>query len=223
MTSQVFRPRAEAKPAARGYEVCLRCHGDSPGKPLPRVRRQHDQNNVRLEIQQGNPSFHPIAAPGRNPDVPSLIDPLTPQSIMDCVDCHNSSAAASGGASGPHGSVFEPILALNYQTVDNTPESPTAYALCYSCHSRDSILNDESFSGHELHIRQEQTPCGVCHDAHGVSATQGNPMNNSHLMNFDTTVVEPNSLGVLRFDDQGRYTGSCDLACHGKDHVNEAY
>jgi predicted CXXCH cytochrome family protein len=214
---------AEVRKAARGYEVCLRCHGESPGKQTPKIRRQLDQSNVRMEIQQGNPSFHPIAGPGRNPDVPSLISPLTPQSVMDCLDCHNSNDAATGGANGPHGSIFEPILSMNYVTTDNTPESPTAYALCYSCHSRDSILGDESFAEHDKHIRDESTPCSVCHDAHGVSAVQGNPNNNSHLINFDTTAVRPNALGILQFEDQGRYAGSCDLACHGEDHQNETY
>ncbi|GAG90125.1 unnamed protein product [marine sediment metagenome] len=142
---------------------------------------------------------------------------------MDCVDCHNSNEAASGGANGPHGSSFEPILAMNYVTTDNTPESPSAYALCYNCHSRDSILNDESFTEHDKHIRDEDTPCSVCHDAHGVSAVQGNPRNNTHLINFDATIVQPNSQGILSFDDQGRYRGSCDLLCHGKDHQSEAY
>ena len=214
---------SEVKRASRGYEICLRCHGDSPGKREQRVKRQLDDGNIRMEIQQAGPSFHPIAGPGRNPDVPSLIAPLTPQSIMDCVDCHNSNEAGSGGPNGPHGSIFEPILVTNYDTADNTPESAAAYALCYGCHSRDSILADESFAEHDKHIREEQTPCSVCHDAHGVSAVQGNPMNNSHLINFDTAVVLPNSLGNLSFDDQGRYAGSCDLSCHGKDHQSEEY
>jgi predicted CXXCH cytochrome family protein len=214
---------SKVRRASRGYEICLRCHGDSPGKREPRVKRQLDQNNVRMEIQPGNPSFHPIAGPGRNPNVPSLLSPLTPQSLMDCMDCHNSNEASSGGANGPHGSVFEPILSMNYEMTDNTPESPTAYALCYSCHSRDSILGDESFAGHDKHVREENTPCSVCHDAHGVSAVQGNPMNNSHLINFDTAVVRPNALGSLKYEDFGRYAGSCDLACHGKDHQSEEY
>jgi predicted CXXCH cytochrome family protein len=215
--------KSEVRRASRGYEICLRCHGDSPGKQEPRVKRQLDDGNIRLEIQQSSPSYHPVASPGRNPNVPSLIAPLTPQSIMDCVDCHNSNDAASGGPSGPHGSTFEPILAMNYVTTDNTPESATAYALCYSCHSRDSILADESFALHSLHIRDESTPCSVCHDAHGVSAVKGNPMNNSHLINFDTAVVTPNASGSLYFEDLGRYAGSCSLSCHGIEHQNEEY
>jgi hypothetical protein len=156
--------------------------------------------------------------------VPSLIAPWTEQSIMDCIDCHNSSAAASGGGpEGPHGSSIEPILARRYVTTDGTPESAANYALCYSCHSRDSILNDESFKGHSRHVREENTPCSVCHDPHGVSATQGNGSNNGYLINFDTTVVTPNAQGLLRYVNQGRYRGSCDLACHGKDHQSEGY
>ena len=214
---------SEVRSASRTYQVCLRCHGDSPGKSVPRVRRQLDQNNVRMEIQVNNPSFHPIAGPGKNGDVPSLIQPFNAQSVIGCVDCHNSNTSVGGGVRGPHGSAIEPILALNYQTTDNTPESPSAYALCYSCHSRDSILADESFAEHNKHIRGENTPCSVCHDPHGVSAVQGNVLNNTHLINFDTTIVQPNASGVLRFEDQGRFRGSCDLACHGENHDNFDY
>ena len=31
---------------------------------------------------------------------------------------------------------------------DNPQESPASYELCYRCHSRNSILNDESFKEH---------------------------------------------------------------------------
>ncbi len=216
----------EVSPAIATFEVCLRCHGDSPNQPPARTPRQHAQVNVRLEIQPNNPSFHPIAGPGRNPNVPSLISPLTEQSITGCTDCHNSNAAASVGGSGPegpHGSSFDPILVRNYVTIDNTPESPANYALCYGCHSRDSILGDESFREHDKHIRGEDTPCNACHDPHGVSATQGNPTNNSNLINFDTSIVSPRGNGDLRFVDQGDFSGTCYLRCHGFDHDNENY
>ncbi len=214
----------EQSPATRVYQVCLRCHGDSPGKKTPLVRRQLDQDNVRAEIQPGNPSFHPVAGPGQNTDVPSLIPPWNEQSIMDCVDCHNSdSAVTQGGVKGPHGSSFEPILVRNYETTDFTRESPNSYALCYNCHNRNSILNDDSFGEHDKHISGEDSPCSACHDPHGISATQGNTTNNTHLINFDTTIVKPNSMGNLRFVDQGRFKGSCDLLCHGKNHRNKSY
>jgi hypothetical protein len=193
---------------------------------VPRTLRQDDLNNLRLRIQPNSPSFHPIAGVGRNGNVPSLISPLTEQSIIDCVDCHNSNQARSAGGSGPegpHGSAFDKLLVRNYEFLDNTPESASNYALCYGCHSRDSILNDESFPEHDKHIRGEDTPCNVCHDPHGITITQGNVTNNSHLINFDTEVVFPNQNGQLRFVDQGDRAGSCDLLCHGEDHDNFSY
>jgi predicted CXXCH cytochrome family protein len=217
---------SEVSASSFTYEICLRCHGDSPEQVAPRTPRQHDQTNIRLKIQPANPSFHPIASVGQNPDVPSLINPLNEQSLITCGDCHNSSAARSAGGSGPegpHGSAFEPILVRDYRTLDNTPESPSNYALCYGCHSRDSILNDESFAEHDKHIRGENTPCNICHDPHGISNTQGNINNNSHLINFDTSIVSPRGNGDLRFEDQGRFAGTCYLVCHGEDHDNFDY
>jgi predicted CXXCH cytochrome family protein len=217
---------AEIAEATRTFEICLRCHGGSPNQPTARTPRQHTQANIRLKIQPDNPSFHPVASTGRNLDVPSLIDPWNEQSIVTCIDCHNSDEAVSAGGTGPegpHGSSFEPILVRNYQTLDNTIESASSYALCYECHSRDSILNDESFEGHGKHIRDEETPCNACHDPHGISSTQGNEVNNSHLINFDTSIVFPNSNSLLRFVDNGDRAGSCDLLCHGKEHDNFDY
>jgi predicted CXXCH cytochrome family protein len=217
---------AELEPAIATFQICLRCHGDSPNQPPARTPRQHDQSNMRLKIQPSNPSFHPIAVRGQNRNVPSLIEPLTEQSIIGCGDCHNSNTATSAGGDGPegpHGSLYEPILVRNYTTIDNTPESPANYALCYECHSRDSILSDQSFPEHDKHIRGESTPCNVCHDPHGISATQGNSTNNSHLINFDTSIVFPRGDGILRFVDNGERRGSCDLVCHGEDHNGFEY
>lgn len=213
---------AEISPATRYYEVCLRCHGDSPDLPPARTPRQHEQSNVRLEIQPTNPSFHPVASVGRSNDVPSLIEPWTTESLIECIDCHNSNAApraGGSGAEGPHGSAFSPILVRNYSTLDNTVESAATYSLCYGCHSRDSILSNESFPEHNKHVQGEDTPCNVCHDPHGISGTQGNETNNTHLINFDTSVVSPSqATGQLLFTDRGNRTGTCELSCHGEDH-----
>ena len=70
---------------------------------------------------------------------------------------------------------------------------------------------------------EKETPCNVCHDPHGISATQGNSTNNSHLINFDTSIVFPNKNGQLRFVDNGQNSGSCDLLCHDKDHEDKDY
>lgn len=216
---------SEIAVATQTYEICLRCHGDSPNQPAARTPRQLEQSNMRLKIQPGNPSFHPIAGPGQNDNVPSLISPLTEQSEIGCIDCHNSSQAVSAGGSGPegpHGSSIAPLLVANYVTAANTPESAANYALCYGCHSRDSIRADESFKEHSKHL-EEDSSCNACHDPHGISSTQGNSTNNSHLINFDTSVVTPNRDGNLRFIDQGDQRGTCDLMCHGEDHRDFDY
>ena len=211
---------------AMEYELCFRCHGDSPGKAAMPVPRVHDQNNVRLQFDNGNPSFHPVVGPGRNSNVPSLLAPLIENSIIACGDCHSSDADSSRGGKGPdgpHGSVYPSLLVRGYQTQDRTPESPSAYALCYMCHDRNSILGDESFELHELHISDNLTPCSVCHDPHGISSVQGSETSNSHLINFDTSVVFPNNNNDLRFEDRGSLDGGCFLKCHNKEHDGLSY
>jgi predicted CXXCH cytochrome family protein len=211
------------------YEVCFRCHADGVQRPRLQTTRDVSQTNTRLEFQQSNPSFHPVIGPRRNPDVVSLIPPRRVGSMITCTDCHNSDNSrfyGGTGANGPHGSIYEPLLRLNYETADFTTESAFAYALCYSCHSRDSILNNESFPLHRRHIVELQTPCSVCHDAHGVYRGQGNSTNHSALINFDLAVVSP-ATGPngrrLEFVDTGRLSGNCTLTCHGATHIAFPY
>lgn len=208
------------------YEICFKCHADNNVKSFVPITRQHAQINTRLEFDTANPSFHPVEGIGANPNVPSLLSPYTETSIIYCTDCHNSdtSTATGGpGPDGPHGSIYAPILEQNYTTLDNTNESSFEYALCYKCHDRDSILDDDSFREHDKHIRNEDTPCSACHDPHGVSATQGNAVNNSHLINFDLNIVSPSSRGLLLFEDRGTFRGRCYLTCHNKNHDPKTY
>ncbi len=212
--------------ATTEYEVCYACHAD--GNDIqPIVPRKLAQNNTRLEFSPGAASFHPVAAPGRNPDVPSLRPGWTVSSLVHCSDCHASETGASAGGSGPsgtHGSNFPPLLAARYETADLVSESAAAYALCYRCHDRSSILADESFPGHRKHIQEERTPCAACHDAHGIASTQGSTLTNSHLINFATDIVHTNpATGRLEFRDLGRFRGECNLTCHGRDHSPERY
>jgi len=203
------------------YELCYRCHADSPSKPIGSITRQIEQSNTRFEFDNGNPSYHPVADIGVNPNVPSLIAPLTISSIIYCTDCHASDGA--GSPAGPHGSIYPQIMKYQYETADWTPESASSYELCYSCHSRSSILNDDSFKEHDVHVRGDDIPCSSCHDAHGISSSQGNIINNSHLINFDLSIVSPDNMGRLRFEDQGTFKGRCYLNCHGKKHEPRSY
>jgi predicted CXXCH cytochrome family protein len=211
------------------YEVCYRCHGDNNVSYAPWIPRQITDVNTRLEFDAAAVSYHPVQVPGRNPDVPSLKPGWTETSIVACSDCHGSDTSRKAGGSGPdgvHGSNIAPLLLAQYETIDNTPESAAAYALCYRCHFREGvngILGDRSFP-HSIHVSGSRTPCSVCHDAHGISSTVGNAVNNSHLMNFDVSIVFPDPVtGRLEFVDTGRFSGSCTLTCHGQRHFEETY
>ena len=187
------------------HDLCYRCHGTTANTGL----------DVQRLVRSANPSYHPVEAAGRNTDVPSLIQPYTAQSIVACTDCHGSNDA--NGPRGPHGSTFEPLLRANYRTDSGQTETTYAYALCYRCHNRTSILSETgSFRYHKKHIVDEKASCRACHNSHGSSQY-------SHLIDFDTTVVSPNSKRQLNFRDLGSRRGSCSLRCHDEDHDDEPY
>ena len=214
------------KRVAYEFEVCFRCHADASDQSLPLIERQVLQPNIRLKFDPAGPSFHPVVAPGTSNDVPSLIFPLTEASQIYCSDCHASDdgpGTGGGGASGPHGSIWPFLLEREYRIADGTPESFQVYALCYKCHERSSIVADESFPSHSKHL-DDGSSCAACHDPHGISATQGNSIEHSHLINFDVSLVRPDTqTGLLRFEDLGNRKGRCYLECHGRSHSPEEY
>lgn len=213
--------------AQREYEVCFRCHGDSNVQISGGVSRLVQTGNLRLKFGTLNPSFHPVIASSPSPDTVSLAPGLTRGAMIRCTDCHNNDAGpgASGtGPDGPHGSTYEFLLERNYTILDDTVESEGEYALCYKCHLQSSILSNQSFSLHRMHIVEERAPCSACHDPHGVTLALGSGSSHTHLINFDTKIVQPLSAArPIRFIDTGRFSGSCTLTCHGENHDNENY
>jgi len=205
------------EPLSFEYELCYRCHADNPGNESPVVVRQFPEVNCRQEFTASNMSYHPVETIGKNRDVPSLIIPYTVTSRVACTDCHNSDGGSqSFGPQGPHGSLWRPILERQLSTTDLTSENAQAYALCYKCHNRSSILSDQSFTEHRKHVVEERTPCTACHDPHGVAAS-------THLINFDARIVFSNDRGEMRFEDLGRMRGACSLKCHGENHAFRTY
>ncbi|MBC8328782.1 MAG: hypothetical protein H8E31_08550 [Planctomycetes bacterium] len=204
--------------AANGYEVCFKCHSGAaatPTAPFPRVENETD---LAVEFDLVNASsFHPIQGPGRSQNMPSLKPPWTVNSVMRCEDCH----AGDAGSGGPHGSEQPFPLKARYDTDPYVVESAEAYALCYSCHDRLSILRNYSFK-HDVHVTDYMTPCSACHDGHGMAGTAPN-LPGTGLVNFRTDMVTPNALGQLEFIRNGFHDGKCSLKCHGYNHYGETY
>lgn len=198
------------------YELCYRCHSESMNLP-------GESSNKHAEFKVSNPSFHPVEGEGKNTLVVSLKEPYVTRkekesdvSIISCRDCHGSDNPA--GPTGPHGSNYQGLLKYNYEMGDGVPESEFAYALCYKCHNRTSILNNESFPYHSQHIQgkiagQGGTSCFTCHDAHGSEQYQ-------NLIRFNEEVVSENEDGDLRYEARGYSAqgGACYLSCHGVQH-----
>jgi hypothetical protein len=146
--------------------------------------------------------------------------------MISCTDCHNNDQWTPSGTAprGPHGSRFEPILQMEYNTVDPSTESYASYALCYKCHERSSILYNTIGFPHKQHVVDQRTSCAVCHDAHG--SRQG-----TYLINFMTMsqqgapVVRPSKSGRLEYvpDPARPGHGKCYMTCHNTDHNPALY
>lgn len=206
------------------YEVCLKCHGVK--EPTTQgVIRQDNVRNIRLKINPANPSYHPVAAQGKNITIVGLEPPYTPSSMIHCTDCHNNDEWSATGIRprGPHGSRYEPILEREFQAGDPSSESFASYALCYKCHNRTTLLEGTGRFPHRTHAVAQRASCAVCHDAHGSRQ-------NIRLINFmvrakaGNAVVTAAKSGRLAFvPGPGPGRGSCFLNCHGVEHDPKSY
>jgi predicted CXXCH cytochrome family protein len=170
-------------------EICYKCHSDSRNRPF-------DSPDTLQDFDSSNASYHPVEKSAKLRSV-SLIPELSGKTI-ECSDCHN-----------PHGSEYEHMLRHNYRTADGA-ESQAAYALCYSCHRRDSILSDRGFRYHKQHIVFAGASCKTCHSAHGSNR-------NARLISFNSSVVKQSRSGMLQYVSTGK-DADCYLSCHGAEH-----
>lgn len=236
------QPKAEVE---YEYEVCFKCHG-VPGRSacgnrrcstatIYQMNRLDNVYNLRDKVDSGNPSlisYHPIDSnnASNNAEVPSLRFDIPLNRISSkiyCGDCHNNefSAAAGGrGPSGPHGSRHEAILTLGYELNPERRFNMATSGLCLKCHDVSSLFSDESFK-HRLHVLDEGASCVNCHDPHGSAVYP-------HLINFLTSstasgrTLEITGTGVFNeptWEDNGRYSGTCYLNCHGVVHDGSSY
>ncbi len=192
------------------YELCMSCHGGEgfdSRSPL----------DIGRLFNQSSRSSHPVVAPSTGSS--RSIAPALAGREINCTDCHGNSDPS--GPRGPHGSTVRHILVAGYNTVDGSPESSGAYALCYSCHDRDRLLDSSSFPQHRLHVVDERTSCATCHSPHGS-------IRNRALIRIGEetlpTGISPSlQTGLLSFISSGPGSGTCYLTCHGVDHAPKGY
>lgn len=227
------------------YEVCFKCHG-VPGKnscdngrcataTAYRMIRQDNVYNIRDKVDSGNPSlvsYHPIEQnnASNNSEVPSLRRDI-PLNRIDsqiyCGDCHGSDSSPSSGGngpSGPHGSRFPAMLALSYELRADARFNSANSALCFKCHDAGNLFNDVSFK-HRLHVLEQGNTCVNCHDPHGSAIYP-------HLLNFlissnssgrNTEITGTGIYSEPTWEDNGQYSGTCYLSCHGTEHDGAEY
>lgn len=183
------------------YEVCFKCH-----------------SQVREAFNPSNPSYHPVAAVGKNPSVVSLLPGYTPSSIIGCTDCHNNDEWTSGGSApkGPHGSRYPALLERQY--IMGGSASPYAfqlYAMCYKCHTEIVRSPGTGAFPHGLHVQEIGATCNTCHNPHGSREHEG-------LISFLPGMVSPNDNGVFAVFFSGGH-GQCALKCHSYSHEDSSF
>lgn len=189
------------------YQLCFKCHSSWTTAPA-------GQTDLARVLNPANPSFHPVEAPGQNPNISPLAftSGWSANSLTRCGDCHGSDF---GLTRGPHGSMYPGLLRAPY---DANPGQRTMSSneLCFTCHSYDvyanrnapqSTLAASRFNtpgagkGHADHVSGESVPCVDCHTTHGSTT----------LPNLLVTGRNPGINGYTRTANGG----TCAPTCHG--------
>lgn len=196
------------------YEVCLKCHAGKAG-------RGGAARAVLSEFEISVTSQHPVSKRTSDSRAISLNTSLSTGDLMNCSDCHTNDDP--DGPQGPHGSRHESLLSGRYDRDPYAVESPFAFEFCYSCHDRNSILSNESFSLHRMHIMGDPlrnvkgTSCYTCHASHSSE-------DNAHLLDFNPEAVTVDrNTGRLAYVDNGDSAGECYLNCHDYAHSPAEY
>ena len=233
-----------AKPATVA-QVCFGCHAGPASTRLT----QGGADLGALFAKEAASSHAPGATSAAHPELPSLRSGLF-TGTLDCGSCHDNSNP--DGPRGPHFSAFPHLLKAGYgREGDVAGTGDRANDLCFGCHDKTSILENQSFPLHAQHIsgftgatalkrrpdpsQLPQRPAWAGQLTSGLAAALGQPTpcatcHDPHgsrkspaLIAFDKTVVARSSVGAIDFRSTGPRHGNCTLTCHGYDHVQAGY
>ncbi len=234
--------------STREYQVCFKCHSSFTTLPTyapdgwngtayvanglrkltsSNTQQVMDSRDMAKEFNPFQTSFHPIAAQGRNTDIPadSFVNGWSQSSLVYCSDCHTNADQNAGGV-GPHGSPRLHLLGggSNYSTVmQNGARRVPSTQICFNCHNYSTYVTGQNqstnFPLHEKHMDNDWgTTCYTCHDSHGSEQR--------HLINIDasaaTFLAGRNSQTAWYYDPVTQKAG-CFVSCHGDSHDPEEY
>ena len=230
------------------YQVCFKCHSSFTNLPtyqpdgwngnafmadgLRKLTRTTagqvaDSRDLAKEFNPAQTSFHPLAAQGRNQNIPanSFVNGWTQTSLVYCTDCHSNPSAVAGG-SGAHGSPLLHLLngTANYSTVVVGGSARVSSGqVCFQCHNYQTYVTGQNssthFRYHAKHMNNDWgTTCYTCHDSHGSEQ--------EHLINLDASAMTfingRNSQTAWYYDPVTNKAG-CFLTCHNETHDPKEY
>ena len=209
--SYSYRGPADLNPP-REYEICFKCH--SSWTTLPTTTPSGGQpKDTAAQFNTNNPSYHPVEGAGKDPNINAnaFVNNWNATKVMYCSDCHTSD---SSSVRGPHGSVYNYILKLDYRAVSGQ-RTMASTELCFNCHRYDTYANNGASNavkgysrfnpstvsnGHTFHVGDKRYPCFACHESHG-------------------STTRPSLIATGRSPGINNYTqtvngGTCSPTCH---------
>jgi len=134
-----------SKPASFA-QVCFGCHAGPEA-----VQNSRTDADLGQRFNTGTGSRHAIGASATDRmDLPSLRgSPF--KGKLDCTSCHDNPDTTS--MRGPHTSPYPSLLKAAYgREKDTGGLAVRSNELCFTCHSKTSILSNQSFPTHNEHI-----------------------------------------------------------------------
>ncbi len=207
----MYRGPSDSSPPLE-YEICFKCHSSWTTLPLTTPSGGAPKDKA-VQFNPNNASYHPVEAAGKDAKINAnaFVNNWNATKTMYCTDCHTSDTTS---VRGPHGSLYNYILKLDYR-VSGSPRTTSPAELCFDCHRYDTYANARAAAavqgysrfnapaygnGHTLHVAQRQQPCFACHESHGSPALP-------HLM------VTGRSPGLSGYTET-LTGGTCNTTCH---------
>jgi hypothetical protein len=207
-----YRGPTDLSPALE-YEICFKCHASWTALPVMSPSGGAPKDKA-VQFNPNNRSHHPVEAAGKNPNINAnaFVNAWGPTKLMYCTDCHTSDATL---VRGPHGSLYNYILKLNY-LASSGQRTMASTELCFDCHRYDTYANRSASDtlqgysrfnrprfdrGHTFHVGEQRRPCYACHESHGSPTLP-------HL------IVTGRSPGITSYTETST-GGTCTPTCHG--------